>query len=220
MSNSAKHNRLSYASDWGVYALRFRFAPAPTPYNGARGDRSSRGRPARRGCGERRGCGRIGREPNGVRTCHGRLGRHPAAEPQRVRSRSGWLPAVRVLPHGDGHRLHPVRIVDDGRQVDRRAAARARLRIRLVWSSTGRSTRRSSTAPWSLSGSTSAAGSTPIPDWTQTHNELIRDGFAWVGVSAQAQGVNQLKCSATAPPSLQCPAPGDPVRYSSLSSSR
>ncbi len=55
------------------------------------------------------------------------------------------------------------------------------------------------------------------PDWTQTHNELIRDGFAWVGVSAQAQGVKQLKCSATAPPSLQCPAPGDQVRYASLS---
>ena len=32
------------------------------------------------------------------------------------------------------------------------------------------------------------------PDWTQTHNELIRDGFAWVGVSAQAVGLNQLKC--------------------------
>jgi hypothetical protein len=55
------------------------------------------------------------------------------------------------------------------------------------------------------------------PDWTQTHNELIRDGFAWVGVSAQAQGVNQLKCSTTAPPSAQCPAPGDPTRYASLS---
>jgi Alpha/beta hydrolase domain len=54
------------------------------------------------------------------------------------------------------------------------------------------------------------------PDWTQTHNELIRDGFAWVGVSAQAQGVNQLKCSTTAPPSLQCPAPGDPGRYGTL----
>ena len=34
------------------------------------------------------------------------------------------------------------------------------------------------------------------PDWTQTHNELIRDGFAWVGVSAQAVGLNQLKCPA------------------------
>ena len=28
------------------------------------------------------------------------------------------------------------------------------------------------------------------PDWTLTHNELIRDGFAWVGVSAQQAGVN------------------------------
>ncbi len=54
------------------------------------------------------------------------------------------------------------------------------------------------------------------PDWTQTHNELIREGFAWVGVSAQQQGVNQLQCSATAPPSLKCPAPGDPDRYKAL----
>ena len=52
------------------------------------------------------------------------------------------------------------------------------------------------------------------PDWTQTHNELIRDGFAWVGVSAQAQGVNQLKCTAL---SLTCPALGDPGRYGTLS---
>ena len=38
------------------------------------------------------------------------------------------------------------------------------------------------------------------PDWTMTHNELIREGAAWVGVSAQAVGVSQLQCSATAPP--------------------
>ena len=49
------------------------------------------------------------------------------------------------------------------------------------------------------------------PDWTQTHNELIRDGFAWVGVSAQAVGLNALKCSTS------CLAPGDPARYGSLS---
>jgi hypothetical protein len=55
------------------------------------------------------------------------------------------------------------------------------------------------------------------PDWTQTHNELIRDGFAWVGVSAQAVGLNQLKCPATPPIPLTCPAPGDPARYGSLS---
>ena len=54
------------------------------------------------------------------------------------------------------------------------------------------------------------------PDWTLTHNELIRDGFAWVGVSAQAVGVNHS--SAPAGRFLPvCPAPGDPVRYGSLS---
>jgi hypothetical protein len=42
------------------------------------------------------------------------------------------------------------------------------------------------------------------PDWTLTHNELIRDGFAWVGVSAQAAGVAATKSE-------------DPVRYASLS---
>jgi hypothetical protein len=42
------------------------------------------------------------------------------------------------------------------------------------------------------------------PDWTLTHNELVRDGFAWVGVSAQALGLNATKAA-------------DPVRYASLS---
>src|SRR5262245_48477572 len=57
------------------------------------------------------------------------------------------------------------------------------------------------------------------PDWTMTHNELIREGAAYVGVSAQAVGVNQLKCPATlpSPPVPPClVAPGDPVRYASL----
>ena len=53
------------------------------------------------------------------------------------------------------------------------------------------------------------------PAWLQTHVELIRRGYVWVGVSAQAVGVNQLKCPALAPPS--CPAAGDPARYGSLS---
>jgi hypothetical protein len=42
------------------------------------------------------------------------------------------------------------------------------------------------------------------PDWTLTHNELVRDGFAWVGVSAQAAGLNATKAA-------------DAVRYASLS---
>ena len=44
------------------------------------------------------------------------------------------------------------------------------------------------------------------PDWIHMHDELIREGYAWVGVSAQAVGVNALK----SPPN------GDPVRYASL----
>lgn len=42
------------------------------------------------------------------------------------------------------------------------------------------------------------------PDWTLSHNELIRDGFAWVGVSAQALGLKATKAA-------------DPVRYAMLS---
>lgn len=41
-------------------------------------------------------------------------------------------------------------------------------------------------------------------DWGFGHNELIRRGFAWVGVSAQAVGVNAAKS-------------GDPARYGPLS---
>jgi hypothetical protein len=49
-----------------------------------------------------------------------------------------------------------------------------------------------------------SAGLDAGPDWVSTHNELVRDGFVWVGVSAQAVGVNATKAS-------------DPVRYASLS---
>jgi hypothetical protein len=41
-------------------------------------------------------------------------------------------------------------------------------------------------------------------DWTMSHTELIRSGYAYVGVSAQAVGVNALKTS-------------DPTRYGQLS---
>ncbi|GGN20253.1 hypothetical protein GCM10011578_050660 [Streptomyces fuscichromogenes] len=40
--------------------------------------------------------------------------------------------------------------------------------------------------------------------WIQTHNELIREGYAWVGVSTQAAGVNAAKTS-------------DPSHYAALS---
>ncbi len=40
-------------------------------------------------------------------------------------------------------------------------------------------------------------------DWVMSHNEFVREGYAWVGVSAQAVGVNALKTVA-------------PARYGSL----
>ena len=49
-----------------------------------------------------------------------------------------------------------------------------------------------------------SGGTDDSPDWTLSHNELIRDGFAWVGVSAQQVGVESAKST-------------DPTEYSSLS---
>lgn len=48
------------------------------------------------------------------------------------------------------------------------------------------------------------AGSDTAAQWTNGHDELVRDGFAWVGVSAQQVGVDALKQA-------------DPVRYAALS---
>jgi hypothetical protein len=52
-----------------------------------------------------------------------------------------------------------------------------------------------------------SGGSDASPDWMHTHVELIRRGYAWVGVSAQAVGLNALKGG---------PPGGDPARYASL----
>ena len=49
-----------------------------------------------------------------------------------------------------------------------------------------------------------SGGTDDAPDWTLSHNELVRDGFAWVGVSAQKVGVDSAKTT-------------DPAEYSSLS---
>jgi len=51
-----------------------------------------------------------------------------------------------------------------------------------------------------------SGGADAGPDWIHMHNQLIREGYAWVGVSAQAVGLDALK---------QAPL-GDPVRYASL----
>ncbi len=42
-----------------------------------------------------------------------------------------------------------------------------------------------------------SAGADSPPDWIMAHNEFIRSGYAWIGVSAQAVGVNALKNGAT-----------------------
>jgi hypothetical protein len=49
-----------------------------------------------------------------------------------------------------------------------------------------------------------SGGTDDAPDWTLSHNELVRDGFAWVGVSAQQVGVDAAKST-------------DPAEYSTLS---
>ena len=49
-----------------------------------------------------------------------------------------------------------------------------------------------------------SGGTDDAPDWTLSHNELVRDGFAWVGVSAQQVGVDAARST-------------DPAEYSSLS---
>ena len=49
-----------------------------------------------------------------------------------------------------------------------------------------------------------SAGLDAAPEWIYTHNELIREGYAWIGVSAQAVGVTAAKAA-------------DPVRYAALS---
>jgi Alpha/beta hydrolase domain len=48
-----------------------------------------------------------------------------------------------------------------------------------------------------------SGGADAAPDWTLTHNELVRDGFIWVGVSAQRIGV-------------LADIGADPTRYKSL----
>ena len=53
-----------------------------------------------------------------------------------------------------------------------------------------------------------SGGSDAGPDWMLGHTELVREGFVWVGVSAQALGVNALKSTD--------PTTADAVRYANL----
>ncbi|MDZ7785419.1 MAG: alpha/beta hydrolase domain-containing protein [Halioglobus sp.] len=58
-----------------------------------------------------------------------------------------------------------------------------------------------------------SAGFDAAPDWGMLHTELIRSGYAWVGVSAQREGVEALLDGSAA-----ALLPGAPVddRYASL----
>jgi hypothetical protein len=60
-----------------------------------------------------------------------------------------------------------------------------------------------------------SGGAEASPDWVHMHNELIREGYAWVGVSAQSVGIDALKLP-PCPPEPVTPC-GDAVRYASLS---
>ena len=57
-----------------------------------------------------------------------------------------------------------------------------------------------------------SAGFDNSPDWIGTHTELVRSGWAWVGVSAQKVGIVGGK-NAVVPFALQL---ADPVRYAAL----
>ncbi len=58
------------------------------------------------------------------------------------------------------------------------------------------------------------AGADIATDWIMTRNELIRSGYAYIGVSAQAVGVNNLKLTARYASLLH---PGDSYSYSIFS---
>jgi Alpha/beta hydrolase domain len=54
-----------------------------------------------------------------------------------------------------------------------------------------------------------SGGADAGPDWILAHNQLVREGFVWVGVSAQKVGVDALRSND--------PLRGDAVRYAGLS---
>ena len=54
------------------------------------------------------------------------------------------------------------------------------------------------------------------PEWQHQHIEILRQGHAWVGVSAQWHGVRQLVCTMVTGQGTLCPGLGDLARYASL----
>jgi hypothetical protein len=62
-----------------------------------------------------------------------------------------------------------------------------------------------------------SAGQDGDPDWGYLHDELIREGEAWVGVSAQAQGIAGGQAILASSPAAGGIKAADPARYGSLS---
>ena len=58
-----------------------------------------------------------------------------------------------------------------------------------------------------------SGGADAGPDWVLTHTELIREGTVWVGVSAQAVGLNATKAADPARYAAVPPHPGDSFSY-------
>ena len=120
------------------------------------------------------------------------------------------LRAVGVLPARNGRRLYA------RRRRSRRTASgpsprRPMRRTRPASSSTGPFVPRHFNGTVVVEWLNVTGGADASPDWVHMHDELIRDGYAWVGVSAQAVGVNALKLP-LCPPESDGPC-GDPVRY-------
>ncbi len=58
-----------------------------------------------------------------------------------------------------------------------------------------------------------SAGADAAPDWAYLHRELVRKGFAWVGVSAQKVGIDS---SSMGMPGMAALKQADPERYARL----
>jgi hypothetical protein len=71
-------------------------------------------------------------------------------------------------------------------KVTRRATARYKTRLLVYRPSDPKKFNGTVVVEWL----NESAGSDTAPDWIGDHTELIRQGFAWVGVSAQALGIN------------------------------
>ncbi|WGM47328.1 hypothetical protein KOAAANKH_02203 [Brevundimonas sp. NIBR10] len=59
-----------------------------------------------------------------------------------------------------------------------------------------------------------SAGADTAPEWGYTHRELIRSGYAWIGVSAQKAGIDGGGLMAF--PGMEALKKADPERYGSL----